>query len=227
MTARHPLDRPIWAALSGRQANFALGDGPALRIATDVGVFVATRDDSTESLEALAALVRAHGESWRMEVGAAPVPGTETISEALGVQMVAEALTPAPPPAFAFEPLTEADAPAMLALATLTKPGPFADRTHQLGDFVGVKLGGELIAMAGERLKPEGFTEVSGVCTHPDHRGRGYAAGLMRHVAGRIRARGETPFLHAYATNTGAIGLYESLGFRIRTQVTVSALKPA
>ena len=81
--------------------------------------------------------------------------------------------------------------------------------------------------MAGERLKPVGYTEVSGVCTHPDHRGKGYAAGLMRHVAGRIFARGETPFLHAYATNTGAIGLYETLGFRIRTEVTVTALRPA
>ncbi|WP_374468305.1 GNAT family N-acetyltransferase [Phenylobacterium sp.] len=224
---RHPLDRPIWTALSGRQSGFALGTGRARRIAADVGVFIAAEDDSPGSLAALAELVRAHGESWRMEVGAAPVPGVQTLSEAAGVQMVAESLTPAPPPAFAFEPLTEADAPAMLALATLTKPGPFLARTHQLGDFVGVKRDGELIAMAGERLKPVGYTEVSGVCTHPDHRGKGYAAGLMRHVAGRILERGETPFLHAYATNTGAIALYETLGFRIRTQVTVTALVPA
>ncbi|MCR5880628.1 GNAT family N-acetyltransferase [Phenylobacterium sp. J367] len=227
MSSRHPLDRPIWTALSGRQSGFALGDGPARRIAADVGVFVAAEDDSPASLEALAELVRMHGESWRMEVGAAPVPGTETITEAKGMQMVADRLTPAGPPAFAFEALADADAPEMLELALLTKPGPFAARTHQLGDFVGVRRDGRLIAMAGERLRPEGFTEVSGVCTLPEHRGQGYAAGLMRHVAGRILDRGETPFLHAYATNTGAIGLYETLGFRIRTEVTVTALIPA
>jgi predicted GNAT family acetyltransferase len=79
--------------------------------------------------------------------------------------------------------------------------------------------------MAGERMKPDGFTEVSGVCTHPDWRGRGYAGGLMRLVARRILARGETPFLHAYATNEGAIALYRSLGFAIRRQVTATILK--
>ncbi|MEI9963878.1 MAG: GNAT family N-acetyltransferase [Caulobacteraceae bacterium] len=104
----------------------------------------------------------------------------------------------------------------MLALATLTQPGPFFARTHQLGDFIGVKQEGRLVAMAGERMRPTGFTEVSGVCTHPDWRGRGYAAGLMRLVAARILARGETPFLHVYASNTGAIALYEALGFRLR-----------
>jgi hypothetical protein len=227
MSSRHPLDRPIWSALSGRQASFALGQGGARRIAVDVGVFIAAQDDTPESLEALAALVRTHGESWRLEVGAAPTPRTEVIAQAACVQMISERLSPAPPPAFGFGPLSEADAPEMLALATLTKPGPFAARTHQLGDFVGVRENGRLIAMAGERLRPDGYTEVSGVCTHPDHRGRGYAAGLMRHVAGRIHARGEVAFLHAYATNTRAIGLYETLGFRVRTELTMTALVPA
>jgi predicted GNAT family acetyltransferase len=130
------------------------------------------------------------------------------------------------PPPFEIVPLTEDDAPEMLALATLTRPGPFARRTHQLGDFVGVKADGRLIAMAGERLRMPGMTEVSGVCTHPEHRGRGYAAGLMRHVAGKILARGEVPFLHAYASNTGAIGLYETLGYRVRREVLVTVLEP-
>jgi len=112
----------------------------------------------------------------------------------------------------------------MLALATLTKPGPFFARTHQLGDFVGVKRDGVLVAMAGERMKPAGFTEVSGVCTHPDHRGHGYAAGLSRIVAQRILARGEVPFLHAYATNTAAIAIYQALGFRLRLEATLTIL---
>jgi predicted GNAT family acetyltransferase len=122
----------------------------------------------------------------------------------------------------------------MLALATLTEPGPFFEKTHRLGDFVGVRAGGQLVAMAGERMKPDGFTEVSGVCTHPGHRGRGYAATLMRHVAARILARGETPFLHAYATthththnNHAAIALYQRLGFALRREILMTRLTPA
>jgi hypothetical protein len=76
--------------------------------------------------------------------------------------------------------------------------------------------------MGGERMKPDGFTEVSGVCTHPDHRGRGYAAALMRKVATGIQARGETPFLHAYASNREALALYERLGFATRCEVLMT-----
>lgn len=137
--------------------------------------------------------------------------------------MIAERLTAGPDLPDVLD-LTDAEGAEMLALATLTNPGPFFERTHQLGRFVGVRREGRLVAMAGERLQPEGYTEVSGVCTHPDHRGRGYAAALMRLVAGRIFARDEQPFLHAYATNTGAIALYETLGFRIRTEVVATVL---
>jgi predicted GNAT family acetyltransferase len=139
--------------------------------------------------------------------------------------MTAPSLKAAPPPDFAIVDLTEADAPQMLALATQTRPGPFFSRTHQLGDFVGVKIDGRLMAMAGERMKSEGFTEVSGVCTDPDCRGRGYAGALMRVVANRILARGETPFLHSYAHNTGAIALYETLGFVLRREMTMTVLE--
>jgi hypothetical protein len=95
-----------------------------------------------------------------------------------------------------------------------------------MGRFIGVKQGGRLVAMAGERLRPEGHTEVSGVCTHPEYRGKGYARGLMRIVAARILARGETPFLHSYAHNAGAIALYESLGFRVRSGIVLTVLVP-
>jgi len=228
MQAHHPLDRPIWSSLTTRQAGLAVGDGRAVRFAPDYGLFAAAVDTAPESLAALASLVRAQGEVALVEAEAPPaVPGTAVSSRAIIWQMTAESLTPGEPPSFGIVPLSEADAQQMLALATLTRPGPFFARTHQLGDFVGVTQDGELVAMAGERMKPTGFTEVSGVCTHPDHRGRGYAGALMRVVAARILARAETPFLHAYASNTGAIGLYESLGFALRRELAMTVLTRA
>lgn len=191
-------------------------------------MFAAAVDASPESLAALAAFARPGVEIAVVEAEPPPpAPGTRVVSRAAVTQMVLEGLTPAGPPAFDIVPLTDADAPQMLALATATRPGPFFSRTHQLGDFVGVKRDGRLLAMAGERMKPTGLTEVSGVCTWPEHRGQGYAGGLMRVVAGRILARGEAAFLHAYASNTGAIGLYESLGFVVRRELTMTVLTGA
>jgi predicted GNAT family acetyltransferase len=221
----HPLDRPVWSALSTRQPHFALGDERARRFAPEFGLFAAAADDRPENLSALAALVPPGLSVATVETGDGPVPpGVAVTGRAVCNQMVAERLIPAEP-AFSIEPLTDDDAPEMLALATLTKPGPFFTRTHALGEFVGVKRNGRLVAMAGERMKPIGFTEISGVCTHPDHRGQGYAAGLMRLVAARILARGEVPFLHVYATNSGAIALYESLGFVFRRAVVMTVLE--
>jgi predicted GNAT family acetyltransferase len=225
MSAAHPLDRPVWSTLITRQAHLAQGDARAWRLSADYGLFAAAADGSDECLASLAALIppgAALATVGTAEPG--PPPGLDAEPHIIW-QMVCERLTPGAQPAFQIVDLTEADAPQMLALATLTKPGPFFARTHQLGDFVGVKdADGQLLAMAGERMRPPGFTEVSGVCTLPGQRGRGYAGALMRVVAGRIVARGETPFLHSYAHNTGAIALYESLGFSLRSEVTMTVL---
>ncbi len=229
MTAHHPLDRPVWSALTTRQAPLAEGDGRALRFQAAYGLFAAMGDGSAASLAALPGLIAPGGGVALVEAQAPPeVPGTEIASRAGIWQMVCEALTPDERSAdFEIVDLTDDDAPAMLALATLTEPGPFFERTHRLGQFVGVKADGKLIAMAGERMKPDGFTEVSGVCTDPGHRGKGYAGALMRVVAARVAARGETAFLHAYAHNKGAIALYESLGFKLRAELTMTMLRKA
>lgn len=165
----HPLDRPVWSALtSERQAALAVGAGGALRLAPGYGVFAASMDQSPQGVAAIAALDQPEGMLATVEADPTPVPpGLRVLKEAVLSQMVLVELTPAKARDIAIEPLTEADAPAMLALATLTEPGPFFERTHRLGDFFGVKQDGRLLAMAGERLKPDGFTEVSGVCAQP------------------------------------------------------------
>lgn len=121
--------------------------------------------------------------------------------------------------------LGEPDAAEMLALATLTEPGPFLRHTHRMGSFFGIRVGGRLAAMAGERFRFPGCTEVSGVCTHPDFRGHGFARRLSRHVAAAIAARGETAFLHAWKSNVAAISLYETLGFQWRCEVNVAVVE--
>ena len=112
----------------------------------------------------------------------------------------------------------------MLALAKLTEPGPFLSRTYAMGNFIGVRISGRLAAMAGERFRMPGYTEVSGVCTHPDFRGRGLARMLSALVAAGIEARGDVAFLHAWTSNAAAISLYESLGFELRTEVEVAII---
>jgi ribosomal protein S18 acetylase RimI-like enzyme len=215
-----PLDRPIWHALADRQARFAVGTGKARRFRPDVSPFIACADDTPEALDAVAGLLGAGETVLFLQRGEVPLPpATRRVEGGKGVQMVAWDYAATAPPA-GIVALGEADAAEMLALATLTQPGPFRERTHELSQFWGVKDdGGRLLAMAGERLKLPGMSEVSGVCTHPDARGEGLAALLSRHVASEIVRRGEVPFLHAYATNAGAIALYERLGFRLKGEV--------
>ncbi|CAN7350310.1 GNAT family N-acetyltransferase [Phenylobacterium sp. LjRoot219] len=223
----HPLDRAVWTALNTSQAELALGVGPARRLAPEYGLFAAAADATETSLQSLGALVRASGEAALFEPDPpAELPGVVVTPGDPLSQMVAEAPV-CPTPDFEVVELGDADAGEMLALATLTRPGPFFRRTHRLGDFVGVRVGGRLAAMAGERLRLPGFTEVSAVCTHPDFRGCGYAAGLMGVVTRAVVDRGETPFLHVYDHNESAIRLYEALGWRRRRAIRVSFLAPA
>jgi predicted GNAT family acetyltransferase len=114
--------------------------------------------------------------------------------------------------------------PEMMALTKLTNPGPFAARTHELGTFLGVKVDGRLAAMAGERMKPADYTEITAVCVHPDYRGRGYARLLLGAIARQIAARGEIPFLHVFSDNDSAIALYRRQGMEIRRRLCVTVL---
>jgi len=220
----HILDRPIWSALNSRHAGISEGGPLAKRYRHGITPFAAARDEVPDSLEALAGLAGPDETLLILEAnGFTPPPGFVTETMAL-VQMVAVR----PPEKVAdarIERLGPDDAVDMLALATLTKPGPFSLKAQELGEFWGIRENGALVAMAGERMKQDGFTELSGVCTHPSVRGRGLGRLMSLLVARRIFDRGETPYLHAYAGNDTAIRLYESIGFKQRREMTGSLMR--
>ena len=222
----HPLDRPVWSCLTGAQAHLARGDGAAWRIDPAYGPFAAARDAGAEAQAALAALVRGADDAVAIvEPAAWPVPpGLRLEQSGELLQMVAERPSLGSCDDPRVEPLGESDAAEMSVLAHTTEPGPWAHHTHRFGDFVGIRIAGRLVAMAGERMRPCGYTEVSGVCTHPDFRGQGMAAALIRQVMRGMVARGEAPFLHSYAHNSGAIRIYQTLGFRARRTMALTVL---
>jgi predicted GNAT family acetyltransferase len=223
----HVLDRPVWSALTTRQAQFAEGGPLALRFRPTTIPFAAARDNSAECLAALAALFRPGEEMVLAEPDEVVIP--EGFTASVSARVVQMTLTDTPPPVAdaRIERLTDADAAEMLALATLTKPGPFTLGAQALGPFFGVKIGGRLAAMAGVRMKQPGYTEMSGVCSHPDFRQRGLGRLLSVFMTHRILDAGDTPYLHAFATNEAAIGLYRSIGYEVRTTLNVAMIKTA
>ena len=219
------LDAPAWASLHGPHATFAERVGRVVRYPTDVSPFLALPADTTEQDWADAATLVGPGGVVPLAGATSPPPADwETVYSVPGVQLVDDGVAAAPEDEAVL--LGDDDVPEMLALVERTRPGPFLPRTHTMGTYLGIRRDGELVAMAGERLHPPGWTEISAVCTDPAHRGQGLGTRLVHAVAHGIRARGETPFLHAAAANSGAIGLYESLGFRLRRTTTFAAVRP-
>lgn len=208
----HPLDNPIWRALTTRQAHLGEHCPPASKFHADVNILGGFAEPDFAAMARLVAI----GERVGIFIDEPDAtPGFDVVASAPLVQMLYEPRSDEPPAA-SIELLTPADVPAMMALAELTKPGPFHARTPEMGEFVGIRAGGELIAMAGQRLRVPGHIEVSGICTHPDHAGRGYGAALTQWQIRRIVAAGERPFLHVRGDNARAIALYERLGFAVR-----------
>ncbi|GAB1595657.1 GNAT family N-acetyltransferase [Lysobacter claricitrinus] len=196
----HDLDRPVWASLTTFHAPIAVGGALARRYPDDVNLFASTRDDDDAAAQAALRDLLAPGQTaYVLQVPEIRVPpDCVEVRPGRGVQMVAtRALDD--DAGDDVHALGDVDAAEMLALARLTKPGPFLARTHTMGAFIGVRIDGRLAAMAGERMRFPGHTEISGVCTHPDFRGRGLARRLSAIVGARIQARGDRPFLHAWA----------------------------
>jgi len=221
------LERPAWSSLTTHHAGLSVGTELARRYRPDVNLFASACDDTAQALSALGALVGPGERALILQVPAIELP-TELVAvrRARGVQMIATRSLRGQA-CEGIVKLTDADAPEMLSLARITEPGPFLERTHTMGSFLGIRMGGRLAAMAGERFRFPGWTEVSGVCTHPDFRGRGFARALSAAVAANIESRGERPFLHAWKTNSSAISLYESLGFELRAEVDVAVIERA
>ncbi|RIJ69766.1 GNAT family N-acetyltransferase [Nakamurella silvestris] len=216
------LDNAAWESLNGVHSRFAIRIGQAARYQPEVAGFVAIADGTDEKswhdlaqLIGPGATVHLSGDDLRPPVGwtsAVGGQGVQLINVSLDTRVDPEAVE-----------LGAADVPEILDLVARTKPGPFAPRTIELGRYLGIRSEGKLVALAGERLQPPGWTEISAVCTDPDFRGRGLATRLVRSVAAGIIARGDRALLHAVSTNSNAIRLYESIGFRARRVNTFSA----
>ena len=205
---------PVWHALHGPHRHLAIGSGAACRYAADVAPFAAMETGSAAAQRQLHALLGIGESVW--VAGEPHHPGLRVEQELDCVQMVFPRDAP-PPPVSAPESdivrLSGENAAQMVALTDVAFPGFFRPATHRMGTYVGVRVDGRLVAMAGERLRLEGYPELSGICTHPEHRGKGLAAGLIGHLVEAHRGAGLTSWLHVGAPNTRAIELYERLGF--------------
>lgn len=223
----HVLDNPVWQAITGPQRDLAelADDGGAGRFEPDVSVFGAVASLDPSPWGALASVL--DGENvvalLRPEE-VEPPEGWRTFAAVPCHQYLAGDLADAPP--VDLVELGSADAAEMQELVELTEPGPFGPRTHEMGTYVGLRRGGALVAMAGQRLRLPGHTEISAVCVHPDARREGLGAAFTLAVAERIRAAGDDAFLHVRHGNDGAIELYERLGFRHRCDIIITVVAP-
>ncbi len=225
----HLLDNMIWNAITTGNRNISLVDGAVGHYQPDIAPFAGMKETSKANLDKLYELVPAGRKVALSYLDTLTLDGKkwETVQQMDVSQMLYEV----PVPLFKTEAsdlitaLGTAHVPAMLELTALTKPGPFFERTLLFGNYFGIFIDGRLAAMTGQRMHPVPYMEVSAVCTHPDFRGKGYAKALMLHVMKLILGNSFTPFLHVLTSNTGAIQLYESIGFRTRRKLFIDVVK--
>jgi ribosomal protein S18 acetylase RimI-like enzyme len=221
------LDNPVYSALAGDHASFVIGHGRARRYPREVSPLCGLHEATPSALADLVELTAL--DEVVAVITTAPVAvtaGWDLVGERWLDQMVVDEPVPADALRSGIVELCSADAEQMAALTAATEPGPWAPRTYELGRYIGIRDGERLVAMAGERLKPEGAIEISAVCTDPDYAGRGYARALMTTLIDATFAAGRTPMLHV-KTENGAKRLYEKLGFRVRREMRLTVLKRA
>lgn len=211
------LDRPIWTALTTKQAHLGQGDALARRYHPDVAPFAALAAETPAAYQALHQLLRPHEQVALLSLEPiGPVDGLQTTHVGVIHQMIAPHREAGNADDQDVIRLGHADTSDMLDLTQKTKPGPFGKRTGEMGNYIGIRDRGRLIAMAGERMRIDGYVEISAVCVDEDHRGKGLAGRLVKVLRQEIEQRGETPFLHVFSDNISAIQLYERLGFQLR-----------
>ncbi|MFP4591859.1 GNAT family N-acetyltransferase [uncultured Ralstonia sp.] len=225
-SAQHPLDTPIWSALATEHQHLRQGGALACRYRPDVAQFAAVAEDSPAAWQELQRLIEPGGQVtvWTL----APVgelPGLHVARPGVLHQLMAPHGAHWPVESADIVRLGDADAADMLDLTRRTEPGPFKVRTHTMGNYIGLRDGGKLIAMAGERLRIGGYVEISTVCVDDAYRGRGIANRLIRILQNEIGQRGQTPFLHVLDHNSGAFGLYERMGFERRQSFHLTRLQ--
>jgi len=223
----HVLDSPAWHALNTHNREFSFGNDRVRYFDRDVSPFAAVKENTEENFGLLYDMTEHEGTirliMAPLEIKAPPFWNRTYLIK--GIQMVCESSSELNRATMELNPLTNEDVPQMLELTKQTQPGPFDSRTIDFGHYVGIFDGDKLAAMAGQRFHIPGYAEISAVCTHPDHTGKGYARQLLLHHVHRIRAAGETPYLHVRADNERAIKVYESLGFSKRTDMYFYGLK--
>jgi ribosomal protein S18 acetylase RimI-like enzyme len=218
------LDTATWAAMTGPLAHLTVGDDDVRAGLPDVCPFTAARDGHDPAVWSHIIDLVGPGGTFTLNPPDGALPsGGETTFTLDGVQYVETPQVASAPDAEAVE-LGADDAPEMLDLIARTEPGPFLPRTYLMGRYAGIRRDGVLVAMAGERMRPPGWTEISAVATDPAYRGQGLAARLVLDVAHHIRGRGDGVYLHTGADNP-ARAIYERLGFRLRREVRFGTIQ--
>ncbi len=219
-----PLDNPVWHALTGPQSTVAEGAGRAFRYRPEYSVFSALPDDAEPlDWQSLATLLGGTAPAL-LTTATDPPPGWQRLGSFAVLQMVLERT--AAVDTATVVPLGPDDLTELTELVCVAKPGPWAARTHELGDFFGIRVDGRLLAAAGQRIRLPGHVEISAVSTHPDARGRGLGAIVTAAAAEAITARGDAPFLHVVTDNADAIRLYERIGFVVRQHFDFGLYQP-
>ncbi len=223
----HLLDNPAWNALNTGNSNLSNGNDVLKYFSPEVSPFVALRESTPENFKLMHRLLPFESPVLYVTSRQIDIPAQwKQLHCVRAFQMIYnDAQQSIPDSGAKFIPLNDEHIPQMLALTKLTNPGPFVDRTIEFGYYQGIFDGDELVAMAGQRLHVDQYAEISAVCTHPDHTGKGYARQLLLSQVKRILAANETPFLHVRCDNDRAVKVYHDMGFQTRSEMYFYVLR--
>lgn len=220
------LNNPVWEALTSGDSPLSFGTGTVKYFEESVSPFAGFAQDNASGFDELHDLLPpGRNILYAVPRELAAPKGWQLLHGIPGLQFVYEGGSATAAAPFDLVPLAEEHTAQMVELATLTRPGPFGPGTIHFGHYYGIFEGDKLVAMTGQRLHPRAYTEISAVCTHPEHLGRGYAAALVQHAVNIIRQQGQTPFLHVRADNQRAIAVYERLGFAVSRNMNFYVMK--